>query len=698
MAELIKATDNLNEGRLKLNNAITDSEKALNTANVAKATADLSKAESESTQTQLDTIVIEGDSSVEAAQARVDSKGVPHTTLKSRIDNFEVSTAQQLAKKADQNQLWNMSNMGQDIKNAMAGDTPVSPDIQSYSISPTDYKLNSVDEMTTSFINKNDNLASDIVLGQTINVETGQPEINLDYGYVDFIKQIPFALYGKSMSGNIVYYDESLNKIHHLSMPTPVGVYETPENAVLARYSFPIEELSNVFVKFGSVKQAPFYPSRFTLKKKIKVESESMDVNSIHSDVLTKDTLHLNRLKDMVISSNVLNKYDTELGYINRVTGEVVYNTGNVTFPYFDLPKDIPNLTFYPKPTGSQAINIAFFDDNLTPLGGTQVTSETSNTVTKVVGATICRASFHISYKEVAQCNYGDEVLSYENYYFYPKNMIFKEAAKSDNPDKIEITASENVIEITTKANTSYKLTKEVKPYVDGGTYQNYEGWRLTSCINKVTNSELVNIGAWETAISAQGLPDFMGTYHGYEKMLDVKFYLNGSQEYETLPSYANGDNLRIIYTANLIKQGTLNEIIGVVTRIYEFDEVLTLRQHFDFNDNNLTVIKGYFAMLPILRNGVTKKAYRETDLKVFNVTGTNSQEINNEVDGVTEVTIFGDNVTATVSVETDSTDNIKFHLSDSEYYNKFYFNFLNGESLSNKKLTVKTTYNIKAY
>lgn len=97
MAELIKATDNLNEGRLKLNNAITDSEKALNTANAAKATADLSKAESESTQTQLDTIVIEGDSSVEAAQARVDSKGVSHTTLKSRIDNFEVSTAQQLA-------------------------------------------------------------------------------------------------------------------------------------------------------------------------------------------------------------------------------------------------------------------------------------------------------------------------------------------------------------------------------------------------------------------------------------------------------------------------------------------------------------------------------------------------------------------------------------------------------------------------
>lgn len=59
-----------------------------------KATEALDK--SNSTQYQLDQVVIEGDSSVEAAQARVDNKGVTHLTLKSRIDNFQISVEQQL--------------------------------------------------------------------------------------------------------------------------------------------------------------------------------------------------------------------------------------------------------------------------------------------------------------------------------------------------------------------------------------------------------------------------------------------------------------------------------------------------------------------------------------------------------------------------------------------------------------------------
>src|SRR5690625_2799497 len=67
--EHIEKTDTLNEGREKLNNAIT----AFNET------------------------VVEGDSSVEAAQARVDEKGVPHPTLKARIDDGFEKTSQQLA-------------------------------------------------------------------------------------------------------------------------------------------------------------------------------------------------------------------------------------------------------------------------------------------------------------------------------------------------------------------------------------------------------------------------------------------------------------------------------------------------------------------------------------------------------------------------------------------------------------------------
>lgn len=94
MAEFIQKTDTLNEGREKLNAAIQDAEDAKITAEDADRKATQALAKSESTQTQLDTIVIEGDSSVEAAQARVDEKGVAHATLKARIDNgFEKITA-----------------------------------------------------------------------------------------------------------------------------------------------------------------------------------------------------------------------------------------------------------------------------------------------------------------------------------------------------------------------------------------------------------------------------------------------------------------------------------------------------------------------------------------------------------------------------------------------------------------------------
>src|SRR5690625_2791281 len=95
--EHINKTDTLNEGREKINEAIDGANAADVTSKEADTKATQALANSESTQTQLDTIVIDGDSSVEAAQARVDEKGVPHPTLKARIDDGMNSVNQQLA-------------------------------------------------------------------------------------------------------------------------------------------------------------------------------------------------------------------------------------------------------------------------------------------------------------------------------------------------------------------------------------------------------------------------------------------------------------------------------------------------------------------------------------------------------------------------------------------------------------------------
>lgn len=93
MANLISYNDSLRQGTDKLNIAIEQAERAeqksdqaVSNVNQAIETASQALTKSENTQLQLDTIVIDGDSSVEAAQARVKADGTTYATLKERLD------------------------------------------------------------------------------------------------------------------------------------------------------------------------------------------------------------------------------------------------------------------------------------------------------------------------------------------------------------------------------------------------------------------------------------------------------------------------------------------------------------------------------------------------------------------------------------------------------------------------------------
>src|SRR5690606_28364892 len=114
MADLIKRTDTLNQGREKLNTAITDAETAKVVSEQADDKATQALAKSESTQTQLDTIVIDGDSSVEAAQARVSTTGTAYGTLKQRLDTEYEEVTSQLAQNMKYN---NQTDFVELIKN-----------------------------------------------------------------------------------------------------------------------------------------------------------------------------------------------------------------------------------------------------------------------------------------------------------------------------------------------------------------------------------------------------------------------------------------------------------------------------------------------------------------------------------------------------------------------------------------------------
>lgn len=117
--------DSLRTGSEKINQAIDNANTALTTANTAKSTADTAKstadtalANSENTQTQLDTIVINGDSSVEAAQARVAADGTTYTTLQDRLNSSDA----QLAKRPTQKQVASISSGGLADKIATVAD------------------------------------------------------------------------------------------------------------------------------------------------------------------------------------------------------------------------------------------------------------------------------------------------------------------------------------------------------------------------------------------------------------------------------------------------------------------------------------------------------------------------------------------------------------------------------------------------
>lgn len=84
--EFIEKQDTLNDGREKINRSIgrsydadQKSDKAVTDSHEAITTA-------KSVRGELNQLVIEGDSSVEAAQARIDTQGESHQTLKTRID------------------------------------------------------------------------------------------------------------------------------------------------------------------------------------------------------------------------------------------------------------------------------------------------------------------------------------------------------------------------------------------------------------------------------------------------------------------------------------------------------------------------------------------------------------------------------------------------------------------------------------
>lgn len=275
MAELIKTTDSLNDGRKKLNDAITDSNAALSTANTAKQTADLAKAESESTQTQLDTIVIEGDSSVEAAQARVNNSGTAFPTLKQRLDAEHQEVTAQLQQTEQEIDITksNLNTAQSELDNTKARVTvqenkkisqnDVSQEFleqfvqntQEINAIPADYSLRQRqfrEPIVVGIPSKNLFNLKDSFQGYYVGHSTGNQAASPNYTASNYIPIEPSTNYVRSgTTVQLAFFDEEKNHIGgHPNGFT--GVFETPLNARFIRISMLNTEVDKVQLEKGS--------------------------------------------------------------------------------------------------------------------------------------------------------------------------------------------------------------------------------------------------------------------------------------------------------------------------------------------------------------------------------------------------------------------------------------------------------------
>lgn len=101
-AELIQKTDTNRQTFPKINQAIIDSFEAITKAARADQNSNLAISRMKSVQSQLNQIVIEGDSSVEAAQARVNDEGFAFNTLQERLNTEKSQVKAEIQSAKDQ--------------------------------------------------------------------------------------------------------------------------------------------------------------------------------------------------------------------------------------------------------------------------------------------------------------------------------------------------------------------------------------------------------------------------------------------------------------------------------------------------------------------------------------------------------------------------------------------------------------------
>lgn len=304
----------------------------------------------ETIQQQVNQLVIEGDSSVEAAQARVDADGNVFTTLKERLDTKEQSFSAQLADNT--NKIGILSNDVENIKNgaindnsitssklkistdadkiklvnladevlqAMAGETPVNatPGI----LSTTNEKIapGAVSIEKTNFVKNGKNLFNkDVALKDMTLSSEGNAVPFSGYYVSDYIPVEVGQQYTLSNPRSYAFYDVSKNVIPGSFFNNASNATVTvtvPANAYYIRVTVAASYLDTFQIEKGETKTA-FEPYRITIPNlQYTVKTDDIEPSAVTPEKTNFVKLGKNLFnKDTALKDYLLSGAESTLG------------------------------------------------------------------------------------------------------------------------------------------------------------------------------------------------------------------------------------------------------------------------------------------------------------------------------------------------------------------------------------------------
>lgn len=547
-----------------------------------------------------------------------------------------------------------------------------------------------------------------VVIPDTNNVTAGFRYIDSSKGYLTFSKIANGAL-------NVCFYDSNYKFISGSGIQiTPDAVHTIAINpeAVFVRFSINRLDVEKMQLEYGQTQSEfeAFY--QFDPDQKKIGEDEPPKIES--PEQIENAIISTEKLANLVTGKNLFNKATTVTGYLERSDGTVVPDSANQTSDFILIE---PNSSYVLTPKIVHgAVNLVKYDRNKQPLSSQQILPNSTDQVIKTDNSEVyIRFSINNLHVDETQLEKGQEATEFEAYFKYNPDLVMPVVKGADN------VANKLLVSKPSDGNTAfqiycpagaentyfeYGIGYESKPYTDGGTYQNAELWRIvggkmvelnTQTGSVIKSDQVVNAGAWECAIEIDGLPDFHGTYHGYEKMDSIDMYTNN------VKADINGvfnvwvDTFKIIYRSKLIKQGTEADYIADVLRIYEWGpDGLKLTQRYNWLQSFARIKNAYLTMLPILRwtnyqdpssKLITDTAYTDLDFIEYDVSGTNFQPgINAQIDNINQAVIYGTqskiSADVTVNYKNNQIKNM-FNVSNAEQYNKFYYSYCTGQGVN---------------